>query len=165
VLQEIYRLSPLGFGLAFAACSVGFLIGTLLAATVVRQIGIDRTIGFGTAALAAGGLGMCGALAVGWPSIVPILWATTMYLIRLGLAMPQAMAGALTPFPDRAGAASSLLGFSQQTSAAIVGAIVGHMLGGSGWPIAAPMAIMGSIALAVWAISRRAREASEKART
>ena len=31
VLQDIYRLSPLGFGLAFAVCSVGFMIGALLA--------------------------------------------------------------------------------------------------------------------------------------
>jgi MFS transporter, DHA1 family, multidrug resistance protein len=165
VLQDIYRLSPLGFGLAFAVCSVGFMIGALLAATVVRQIGLDRTIGFGAAALAAGGLGMSVALAVGWPSIVPILWATTIYLVGLGLVMPQAMAGALSPFPDRAGAASSLLGFSQQTCAATLGAIVGHTLGGSAWPIAAPMAVMGCVALMVWAMSRSARQAGEKSAT
>jgi DHA1 family bicyclomycin/chloramphenicol resistance-like MFS transporter len=79
--------------------------------------------------------------------------------------MPQAMAGALSPFPDRAGAASSLLGFSQQTCAAILGAIVGHTLGGSAWPIAAPMAVMGCVALMVWAMSRSARQAGEKSAT
>ena len=35
----------------------------------------------------------------------------------------------MTPFPERAGAASSLLGFVQQTVAALCGAIVGHLLG------------------------------------
>ena len=47
----------------------------------------------------------------------------------MGMALPQAQAGALLPFPDRAGAASSLLGFVTQTSSAVVGAIVGHVLG------------------------------------
>jgi MFS transporter, DHA1 family, multidrug resistance protein len=160
VLQDIYRLSPFGFGLAFAVCSLGFLIGALLAASMVRRIGLDRTIGLGALALAAGGVGMSGTLAIGLVSLGPILAATTLYLAGLGLVMPQAMAGALTPFPDRAGAASSLLGFSQQTCAAILGAIVGHMLGGSAWPIAAPMAVMGCTALAVWAMSRSARQAT-----
>jgi len=83
--------------------------------------------------------------------------ATTLYLFGLGLAMPQAMAGALTPFPERAGAASSLVGFVQQGSAAILGALVGHMLGKSAWPIAGPLAAMGLAALLIWAVSRRVR--------
>ena len=51
------------------------------------------------------------------------------YLVGLGLAMPQSMAGALTPFPDRAGAASSVLGFIQQVVASSIGIVVAHMLG------------------------------------
>jgi DHA1 family bicyclomycin/chloramphenicol resistance-like MFS transporter len=162
VLQDLYHLSPFGFGIAFAICSVGFLIGTLIAATVVRRIGIDRTIGLGSLALAAGGIAMCAALALGSSSVASILVPTTIYLVGLGLTMPQAMAGALTPFPDRAGAASSLLGFVQQTSAALLGAVVGHMLGQSAWPIAVPMAAMGSVALLTWAASRRVRTRADK---
>ena len=41
-----------------------------------------------------------------------------------GLAMPQAFAGALQPFLERAGAASSLIGCAQQTVAASTGALV-----------------------------------------
>jgi DHA1 family bicyclomycin/chloramphenicol resistance-like MFS transporter len=54
------------------------------------------------------------------------------------------------PFPARAGAASSLVGVLQQTAGAIVGAIVGHLLGRSAWPLAAAMAIMGVLAFALW---------------
>jgi MFS transporter, DHA1 family, multidrug resistance protein len=100
---------------------------------------------------------MCAALALGSTSIVAIALPIILYLCGLGLAMPQAMAGALTPFPDRAGAASSLLGFVQQSSAALLGAVVGHLLGESAWPIAIPLAIMGTSALAVWAMSRDVR--------
>ena len=73
------------------------------------------------------------------------------------LVLPQAMAGALTPFPDRAGAASSLMGFVQQASAAVLGTIVGHLLGHSAWPIAVPMALMGCLTLLIWAVSRNVR--------
>jgi MFS transporter, DHA1 family, multidrug resistance protein len=162
VLQDLYHLSPFDFGVVFAICSVGYLIGTLIAATVVRRIGIDRTIGLGSLALAAGGLAMGAMLALGSPSVVAIVVPTTIYLVGLGLTLPQAMAGALTPFPDRAGAASSLLGFVQQTSAALLGAVVGHLLGQSAWPIAAPMAAMGSMALLIWAASRRVRTREDK---
>ena len=62
---------------------------------------------------------------------------------RHGLALPQAQAGALLPFPERAGAASSLVGFVQQTSSAVVGAILGHLLGQTAWPLAIAMAIVG----------------------
>jgi MFS transporter, DHA1 family, multidrug resistance protein len=83
---------------------------------------------------------------------------TTLYLFGLGLALPQAMAGALTPFPDRAGAAASLVGFAQQSAAAILGAIVGQLLGESAWPIAGPLAAMGLAALLIWVASRRVRD-------
>jgi len=65
----------------------------------------------------------------------------------------------LTPFPDRAGTASSLLGFAQQTSAAIATAAIGHYLGRSAWPVAGTIAVMGVLALVIWALTRRVRAA------
>src|SRR6185295_12384489 len=58
VLQDLYGLSPLLFGLVFAAATLGYGLGTLLAARLVVRIGIDRTIVCGGVALAAGGLAM-----------------------------------------------------------------------------------------------------------
>ena len=64
--------------------------------------------------------------------------------------MAQAQAGALLPFPDRAGAASSLLGFVTQTMSAVVGAILGHALGMTAWPLAIAMLIAGGLSLLLW---------------
>jgi DHA1 family bicyclomycin/chloramphenicol resistance-like MFS transporter len=157
VLQDLYGLSAVGFSIAFAICSLGFLFGTFAASHIVIRIGLGPTIGLGALGLAAGGLTMCAALALGSTSLAAIVLPTTLYLFVLGLALPQAMAGALTPFPDRAGAASSLVGFVQQSAAAILGAVVGQLLGESAWPIAGPLAAMGSGALLIWAASRRVR--------
>jgi len=133
------------------------MLGTSLATRLVTRIGLNRTIGFGALALASGGLLMTAAVALGVASVTLLVASTAIYLFGLGLVLPQAMAGALTPFPDRAGAASSLMGFAQQACAAMLGAIVGHMLGRSAWPVAAPMAMMGCLTLLIWAVSRNVR--------
>ena len=74
----------------------------------------------------------------------------------MGLALPQAQAGALLPFPDRAGAASSLLGFVTQTSGAVAGAVLGHALGDTAWPLVIAMALSGGIAVVLWISTRMA---------
>jgi DHA1 family bicyclomycin/chloramphenicol resistance-like MFS transporter len=84
----------------------------------------------------------------------------TIYLAGLGLAFPSAMAGALTPFPDRAGTASSVLGFAQQSGAALSAAGVGLYLGHSAWPVASVVCATGCAALVIWLCTRRVRTAS-----
>jgi MFS transporter, DHA1 family, multidrug resistance protein len=149
VLQDLYGLSPLLFGLVFAAATLGYGLGTLLAARLVVRIGIDRTIVCGGVALAVGGLAMAAAIAMGATSPAALALPMALYLCGLGLAMPQSMAGALMPFPERAGAASSLLGFLQQTTASAIGILVGQMLGTSALPLAVMIGTMGVLALAL----------------
>jgi DHA1 family bicyclomycin/chloramphenicol resistance-like MFS transporter len=86
----------------------------------------------------------------------------TIYLVGMGFAQPQAMASALTPFPDRAGTASSLLGFSQQSSAAIAAAAIGAYLGRSAWPVAGTIAAMGCLAFLIWSTTRAVRAETMK---
>src|SRR5215470_2324124 len=68
VLQDIYHLSALSFGLAFAAASAGYLAGTALATRIVTRLGLDRTIGIGSLALALGGIGTAAAVIYGGAS-------------------------------------------------------------------------------------------------
>jgi MFS transporter, DHA1 family, multidrug resistance protein len=160
VLQDIYHLSALSFGLAFAAASGGYLTGNAIAVRTVPRIGIDRTIGIGATALAIGGIGAAAAVPLGGTSAIPLVAAMALYATGMGLTQPQSIAGAMMPFPERAGTASSLVGVSQMVCAAACGAIVGHLLGSSAWPVAAPLALAGVATLALWAVSRgvRARE-------
>jgi len=160
VLQDIYGLSALSYGLAFAAASGGYLAGTALATRIVTRIGLDSTIGFGALALAIGGIGAVIGVAAGGASAVPLVGAVAIFALGMGLVQPQSIAGAMMPFPERAGTASSLLGVSQMVCAAISGVIVGQLLGSSAWPVAVPLALSGCLTLALWAVSRnvRARE-------
>ena len=162
VLQNLYGLTALAFGIMFAIGSAGYLIGTWFAAFIVPRIGLDRTLGFGCIAMAAGGIACLLALSLFASSALALVLSVALFLAGLGLALPQAQAGALLPFPDRAGAASSLLGFCQQTAGAVVGAIVVLLLGQSAWPLAAAMAVMGIGALVLWALTRSVRSTQSR---
>ena len=160
VLQEVYGLSAAAFGFTFALGSAGYLVGTMIAMRLVLRRGLDRTIGIGVMLLAAGGL----LLTVVVAARVPGAWlvaAMSLYLAGLGFSMPQAMAGALTPFPQRAGTASSLMGVVQQTIAAAVAAAIGGYLARSAWPVAGVILAMSVIACLFWALTRRLRAHAE----
>lgn len=157
VLQNLYGLSPFQFGVAFAVGSVGYMCGTIVAARLVMRLGLDRTLGVGAAAMAAGGLAMVATVALGLTSAAALVLPMALYLAGLGMVLPQAFAGAMTPFPERAGAASALLGFVQQSAAALCGAVVGALLGSSAWPLAAAVAAMGCATLLLWILTRRVR--------
>ena len=153
MLQDIYGLSPMAFGLAFTVAASGYLVGTSIAARFVMRWGSRRTMDLGAAAMALGGLTMILSVAFTSHGAWGVVAATGLYLVGMGMTLAQAQAGALLPYPDRAGAASSLLGFVTQTSSAIVGAILGHTLGLTAWPLAIAMLIAGGLSLLLWNIS------------
>ena len=162
VLQNLYGLNPFNFGIAFAVGSLGYIFGAMLSARLVVRIGVDGTLGVGAAMLALGGVGMVATIAFGLKSPFLLVLPVSIYLAGLGTLLPQAIAGAMGPFPDRAGAASSLLGFIQQSAAAICGALVGWLLGANAWPLAAAVASMGCATLAIWLLTRRIRAGVHK---
>ena len=157
VLQDIYGLTAFGFGVAFALGSVGYMVGATLAARMVGKLGIDGTIGLGGVCMTLGGLSMAAAVALGLSSSASLVLPMAIYLAGLGMVLPQSIAGAMTPFPERAGAASALLGFVQQAIAALCGVTVGHFLGASAWPLASAVACMGSVTLLLWIGTRGLR--------
>ena len=154
-----YGLSPLVFGVTFAMGAAGYMLGTFIASRIVMRLGIDRTMGIGCVILAAGGLIMTAVVTLHLANVVWFVGSMMIYLAGLGLALPAAMAGALTPFHDRAGTASSLMGFTQQSAAAISAAAIGLYLGQSAWPVAGTVASMGCIAALIWAFTRKVRAA------
>jgi DHA1 family bicyclomycin/chloramphenicol resistance-like MFS transporter len=132
-------------------------LGTFVAARIVMRFGLDRLIGLGTATMACAGLLMAAVIGFALPHVLWFVGAMTLYLAGLGFALPATMAGALTPFPDRAGTASSVMGFTQQTGAAITAAVVGAYLGHSAWPVASVVAAMGCLSFLIWLLTRRVR--------
>jgi MFS transporter, DHA1 family, multidrug resistance protein len=162
VLQNLYGLTPFDFGVAFALGSIGYMTGSALAARIVVRMGLDGVLGIGGCACALGGLGMVAAVALGLTSSLSLVVPVAVYLAGLGMVLPQGIAGAMTPFPERAGAASSLFGFVQQSAAALCGAVVGWYLGQSAWPLVLGVAVMGCMTLVFWVTTRGIRNRAAK---
>ncbi|MDR4308170.1 multidrug effflux MFS transporter [Chelatococcus sambhunathii] len=158
ILQTIYGLSVVAYGAAFAIGVIGFIGGTLAAGPLVRLKGLDGAIGVGCAAVAFGGLLMLALVTLGPKTPAAVVVPMMFYLFGVGLVMPQAMASALQPFPERAGAASSLVGFAQMTFGAIVGVALGRTLGPGG-ELALPVAVavFGVLTLALFLATANTR--------
>jgi DHA1 family bicyclomycin/chloramphenicol resistance-like MFS transporter len=154
-----YALSPLVFGIIFATGAAGYMVGTFIASRIVMRLGLDRMMGIGVVMMALGGLAMIAVLALGLAHVMWFAGTMVVYLAGLGFTLPASMAGALTPFPDRAGTASSIMGFCQQAGAALTAAGIGLYLGHSPWPVALVVATMGVIGYLIWALTRKARAA------
>jgi DHA1 family bicyclomycin/chloramphenicol resistance-like MFS transporter len=159
ILQTVYGLSEIAYGAAFAIGVIGFIGGTLAAGPMVKARGLDGAIGVGAAALAFGGLLMLGLVLLGPKSPASVVAPMMIYMFGVGLVMPQAMASALQPFPERAGAASSLVGFTQMAFGAVVGIGIGRTLDAPHGLLALPIAValFGVATLAIFLATARAR--------
>lgn len=146
VLIDDLGLSPETFGFAFAIAVLGYMSGTQTAARIVQRTSLERLIGIGgRIGLAAGGLGV-GLALLAPPSLAAVMVPMFFYNFSVGFVMPNSMAGAIAPFPHKAGAASALLGFVQMAVASAVGILVGQLHDGSALPMMALIAATGTIA-------------------
>ena len=159
VFQNIYGMSAVGFGMVFGICALAYVAGTLLGQRLLQRLGVARALGIGCGFLAVGGIAMVVALAIGLDRPLAIIPPAMIYMAGVGQTLPQAMAGALMPFAKGAGAASSLLGFSQMVFAALVGVAVGMAMGDTPWPLALFLCGCGVAAAVTYAMTRAIRAA------
>ena len=79
---------------------------------------------------------MAGTALAGHVSVAAIVLPLTVFTAGMGMVFPNAMAGALGPFPRAAGAASALLGFLQMSAAAASSVIAGSLVHTTQLPMA-----------------------------
>ncbi|MCR8914404.1 Bcr/CflA family multidrug efflux MFS transporter [Marinobacter panjinensis] len=148
VLIDFLGVEPQYFGLFFACIVGGYIVGNLIAIRLGRQLVPDQILVRGLIVSVAGG-GLMAALAAAqvysvWAVILP----QTLFMIGVGMVLPQTMAGALANFPHMAGAASALFGFTQMAVAATIGMLVGHFHDGTSLVMATTISICAVAALA-----------------
>lgn len=151
VIVDGYGIPPEIGGLLFAVGSGGFMLGAGVAGRLGTRLGAPKLImlgcltGIASAALIVllGILEIRTGLAVALPAF---LW-----MFGHGLHFPQSMAGAVAPFPQTAGAASSLIGFYQTCAGAIAAFIMGVLHDGSALPLGGLMLGLSIAAFLVYA--------------
>jgi DHA1 family bicyclomycin/chloramphenicol resistance-like MFS transporter len=164
VFQNVMGQSAQGFGVMFGTVMLGNITGATIGSRVVRRIGIARLVHVGTALMLVAGvtLGALSLTEVHHPAavIVPMF----AFMVTFTLTMPTATAGALTPFPQIAGSASSLLAFCQFVVASTAALVVGLTLDGTTRPMSLAIAAASVGAFASLRMTeRRAALASSRA--
>lgn len=143
VFVSVLGTSERDFGLLFGSVMLGNLTGATLGSRLVRRWGIDRMIGRAATIMVVAGGVLAGlqwsGVASPWAVVVPMFF----YMAALMMTLPQAMAGALTPFPAIAGSAASLLSFVQFLVASSAALVVGLTFDGTARPMATVIASAG----------------------
>ena len=161
VLIGIYGLTPPVYGLSFGCMVLGYILGTILAQRLVGSRGLDGVIALGVICLAAGGLAMLVCVASGFGGPFGVILPMALYACGVGLTMPQSQAAAMMPFPDRAGAASSLTGLCQMLLSGCVGLLVGYLLKASALPLPLVLSAIGVATLVLFRASAATRAAGK----
>jgi DHA1 family bicyclomycin/chloramphenicol resistance-like MFS transporter len=160
VLIQVLGVPTEHFGLYFAIVVLGYMLGTQIAGRRVMRFGIERIARAGTWLGLASGILIA---ALGWAGVAhvaAVIGPQFLFMVAVGMVLPNSMAGAIGPFPHMAGLASAFLGFVQMGAAALVGIAVGQLNDGTQVPMTSATGAMGCATFIVFALlvwRRRAR--------
>jgi DHA1 family bicyclomycin/chloramphenicol resistance-like MFS transporter len=118
VFIEALHFTPIQLGLFFAGTVLIVFVAGMLATTLARRYGLDRSIRTGLVAVAIGSVAIL-LVSLFSPTFLSLLAAMSVFLFGMGIVNPLGTAQALSPFGEKSGAASALLGFWQMMNAAI----------------------------------------------
>ena len=118
ILIEGLHFTPIQLGLFFAGTVMIVFAAGMLATKLAPRFGLDRSIQGGLLAAATGSVAIL-LVSLFSASFLPFLASMCVFLLGMGIVNPLGTAQALSPFGERAGAASALVGFWQMMSAAI----------------------------------------------
>lgn len=148
VLIELYGLSPQWYGASFGFVVTGYISGTMASGKLTLRLGPPRMVLMGALLGTAAGTLMAALALLEVHSVWAILLPMFAFMVATGLVMPNAIGGALAPYPKMAGSASALMGFVQMSLSAGVGIAVGHTYAGTAIPMAGAIALCGWMVLA-----------------
>jgi MFS transporter, DHA1 family, multidrug resistance protein len=144
--------SPHHFGMLAAISALGTLGGNLTAGFLTTRLGPRRMVLTGILTSLAGAGLMLGTGLAGFFTVYLITGSLIVFLWGMGIVMPNAMGGALAPFPRMAGAASALLGFFQMAVAATAAQLAGLLPHGAQWPLGLMMTGLATSALILFGL-------------
>ncbi|MCJ2088130.1 multidrug effflux MFS transporter [Methylobacterium sp. E-005] len=148
----VYHVEPRSYGLLFGVGILGIMATNLLNARLVMRFGGDRLLLLGTGLGACAGLALALAAATGWGGLAGLVMPLFAFISATGFVVANSVSGALSGYPERAGAVSALVGAIHYGSGILGAGLVGAFADGTprpmGWVIA--LAGLGSVASASW---------------
>jgi len=142
-MVQALQLAPTEFSVLFSAIMLGQIVGSLIGSRIGPRLGIARMVRLGTALAFAGGALLAALALAGAPHWSAVVLPMVVYLFGCAFLLPNTTAAALSPFPQVAGAASSLLGALPFGLGALVSAALAAAFDGTTRPMALAIALFG----------------------
>ena len=164
VFVETLGRGERAFSLYLGFVSLGVFAGTALARRALPRVGLERLIEASTRVMVLAGATMA---LLAWLDVRdPLALAVPMFVF-MGAYMgtvPQSTAGALTPYPEIAGSAASLMSFVQFSIAATAAFVVGVAWDGTPRPMASAIGAAGAFAFLAFRLLVRGAVAATPSR-
>ena len=122
VLMQQLGLSPTGFGVAMLLQSGSFFVGALVVRQLMKRFSAHRLVVPGLGFIGAGSL-LFLTLLLRTPDLIGVMGPVAVYTFGIAFVLPAMSTAALAPFPQIAGAASSLMGFLQMGAGLVMGSV------------------------------------------
>lgn len=143
VFIDVFGLEPNIYGICFGIVVCGFICGTFAAGKLSRKRGTIKMLHYGSLFALVGGILLFAIAFFGGTGAISVVAPMVIFMVGVGIIMPNSMAGAIAPFPKMAGAASALMGFIQMSMGAGVGIAVGLLDNGTQIVMTSAIALMG----------------------
>ncbi|HWI38371.1 MAG TPA: multidrug effflux MFS transporter [Burkholderiales bacterium] len=140
-------VSVAAYGWMFAGVMLGQILGAWAASRFVLRLGSARLLRSGTVIVIVGGVAAAAFAWAGAQHWLTVVAPFAVLLFGTALVLPSATALALSPFPQAAGAASSLIGAIGFVIAALLSTLLGALFDGTARPMASVAALAGVGAL------------------
>jgi DHA1 family bicyclomycin/chloramphenicol resistance-like MFS transporter len=123
------------YGLLFGAGIVGLMALNLVNVRLVMRLGSETLLLAGNLLAALAGVAVAVDAWTGWGGIFGLAVPMFAFVSATGLISANAVAGALSEFPEQAGAVSALFGTIQYGTGILGSALVGAFSDGTPWPM------------------------------
>ncbi len=155
VLIGTRGLRPDEFSLAFACVMIANTVAAYTNARLVVRFGFATMMRTGTIICALAGVTELVLAMLNVEAIAAVIGPMMAWMFGMAFVNATATAGALVPFPERAGVASALLGIVQGLLATGVSALIGVLPHGSAVAMASITALSGLLLVGVYFATRR----------
>ncbi len=155
VVIDVLGVAPEQFGYLFFFVALGYASGGLLSGRLVPRFGIVRLIQTGVlTGLTMGVIGLTLALA-DVQIVAAVAGPVIGVFFACGFVLPNSTAGALMPFSEFAGTASSAISFLQMSGGALIGYGAGLLHNGTTAPLFVVILVSWMCAATVFFTARR----------
>jgi len=148
--------SKVVYGFIMLSQSFAYFVGTFWCRRLLARHGLRGAVRRGAGFTLAGGLGIAGLALAGVHGVWAVMLPSWLFCIGHGVHQPCGQAGAVGPFPEKAGTAASLSGFHMMFVAFCVGLFLGQAMDGTVYPMALGVGTMSLLLCATaWTLVQR----------